>query len=124
MLRHFASIARGFCFCAALVLPGTVLAAETQPSQGRQIALAADALRPKLVALRRDLHQHPELAGCEERTARVVAEQLRGLGFDEVRTNVAGHGVVGLLKGALPGPVVAVRADLDALPISETNNRP
>ncbi len=120
----FASIAQGFCLCAALVLPEMVLAAETQPSQARQIALAVDELRPKLVAMRRDFHAHPELAGCEERTARVVAEHLRALGFDEVRTNVAKHGVVAVLKGALPEPVVAVRADMDALPISETNNRP
>ena len=67
---------------------------------------------------------HPELSNREERTARVVAERLRQLGFDEVRTNVAKHGVVGLLKGAKPGPVVAWRADMDALPIFESNNVP
>src|SRR5207237_9248304 len=59
-----------------------------------------------------------------ERTSRVVAERLRALGFDEVRTNVAKHGVVALLKGGKPGPVVAVRADMDALPINETMDVP
>src|SRR5256714_14247919 len=67
---------------------------------------------------------HPELSNYEERTARVVAERLRSLGLDEVRTNVAGHGVVALLKGAKPGPVVALRADLDALPTNETIDVP
>ncbi len=89
-----------------------------------KIAQAADALRPKLVAQRRDFHIHPELSNREERTARIVAEQLRALGFDDVKTGVAKHGVVGILKGARPGPVVAVRADMDALPIQEVNDVP
>src|SRR5256714_5079332 len=67
---------------------------------------------------------HAELSNYEERTARVVAEKLRALGLDEVRTNVARHGVVALLKGARPGPVVALRADMDALPINETMDVP
>jgi len=67
---------------------------------------------------------HPELSNREERTARVVAERLRALGLDDVKTNVAGHGVVALLKGAKPGPVVALRADMDALPIEETIDVP
>src|SRR6185436_5183435 len=67
---------------------------------------------------------HPELSNHEERTARVVADKLCALGFDEVRTNVARHGVVALFKGAKPGPVVAVRADMDALPINETMDVP
>jgi amidohydrolase len=89
-----------------------------------QIATAAESLRSKLIATRRDFHMHPELSNREERTARVVAGQLRALGFDEVRTNVARHGIVALLKGAKPGPVVAVRADMDALPINETIDVP
>lgn len=68
-----------------------------------------------LVAIRHDLHQHPELSGQEARTAGFVADQLRNLGF-EVRTEVGGHGVVGLLRGDRPGPVVAFRADVDAVP--------
>ena len=59
---------------------------------------AAEALRPKLIETRRDLHMHPELSNREERTARVVADKLRALGFDEIKTNVARHGVVALLK--------------------------
>jgi amidohydrolase len=124
MTPRFTQVALSFCLSAVPLLTGAVNAAEAPPSQARQIARAAEALRPKLVAMRRDFHQHPELANCEERTARVVAERLRALSFDEVRTNVARHGVVALLKGAHPGPVVALRADMDALPISETNNLP
>lgn len=74
--------------------------------------------------MRRDLHMHPELSNREQRTARVVADRLRALGFDEVQTGVARHGVVGLLKGAKPGAVVAYRADLDALPIQEATDVP
>jgi amidohydrolase len=80
---------------------------------------AADAIRDKVIAQRRDFHQHPELSNREERTARVVAERLRALGMDEVKTAVGRHGVVALLKGAKPGPVIAWRADMDALPIVE-----
>jgi amidohydrolase len=67
-----------------------------------------------LIELRRDLHRHPELAGEEKRTAGIVAERLRALGL-EVRTGVGGHGVVGILRGELDGPVVAYRADMDAM---------
>ncbi len=100
-------------------------AAPFAPStRDKKIAEAAEALRPQLIAQRRDFHMHPELSNREERTARVVADKLRALGFDEVRTNVARHGVVALLKGVKPGPVVAVRADMDALPINETMDVP
>ena len=76
------------------------------------IDLAAVAVEAAVIAWRRDLHEHPELGNREFRTAGVVADHLRALGFDEVRTGVAHTGVVGLLKGALPGPVVALRADM------------
>lgn len=88
------------------------------------IATATDKLRAQLIETRRDFHRHPELANREGRTARIVADKLRALGFDEIRTNVAHHGVVALLKGKLPGPVVAYRADMDALPITESNDVP
>lgn len=91
--------------------------------EGR-IAQAVEAMRPQLIAQRRDFHMHPELSNREERTARVVAERLKSLGFDEVKTGVARHGVVAVLKGGKPGGVVAVRADMDALPILETNDVP
>ncbi|HET7526484.1 MAG TPA: amidohydrolase [Burkholderiaceae bacterium] len=84
-----------------------------------RIDTAAAAVEQRVTAWRRDLHQHPELGNRETRTASIVAEQLRGLGLDEVKTGVAHTGVVGLLKGKLPGKVVALRADMDALPVSE-----
>jgi amidohydrolase len=83
------------------------------------IAAAADAVEPRVVAWRRDIHQHPELGNREVRTAKIVADHLRALGFDEVKEQVAHTGVVGLLKGGRPGPVVALRADMDALPVAE-----
>jgi amidohydrolase len=86
------------------------------------LAAAIDAavaqIEPTLLAWRRDLHQHPELGNREFRTAGIVAKHLEELGL-EVRTKVAHTGVVGLLKGALPGPVVALRADMDGLPVEE-----
>jgi amidohydrolase len=85
---------------------------------------AARALEARVVAWRRDFHQHPELGNREFRTAGIVAEHLRGLGFDDVRTGVAHTGVVGLLKGGRPGPVVALRADMDALPVAEALDLP
>jgi amidohydrolase len=92
--------------------------AAVQSSREQQIAQATVALRQTLVTQRRDFHMHPELSNREERTAKVVAEKLRALGL-EVKTGVGKYGVVALLKGAKPGPVVAVRADMDALPIQE-----
>ncbi len=83
------------------------------------IAAAADRAEPRVVAWRRDFHQNPELGNREVRTARIVAEHLRALGFDQVQEKVAHTGVVGVLKGGLPGPVVALRADMDALPVAE-----
>ena len=78
---------------------------------------------PKVIAWRRDIHEHPELSGEEVRTSRLVAEALKAMGI-EVRTNVGGHGVVGVLKGAKPGPVVALRADMDGLPVEELTDLP
>lgn len=78
------------------------------------------ALREEAVALRRDLHAHPELGFQEERTAAEVARRLRALGL-EVKTGVARTGVVALLRGAHPGPTVLLRADMDALPLQEEN---
>ena len=75
----------------------------------------------KVVAWRRDIHQHPELGNRETRTAKLVADHLRSLGI-EVATGVAHTGVVGILKGGRPGPVVLLRADMDALPVTERAN--
>src|SRR5262249_46023951 len=108
----------------SLCLSTSLLSANGSTGQVDKIAQAAEALRPSLVQTRRDFHMHPELSNHEERTAPVVADKLRALGFDEIRTNVAGYGVVALLKGDHPGSVVAVRADMDALPINETLDVP
>jgi amidohydrolase len=83
----------------------------------------AEALAPQLVRWRRDLHQHPELAFRETRTADVMARELSGLGC-EVRTGVGRTGVVGLMHGGHPGPVVMLRADMDALPVREVTEAP
>jgi amidohydrolase len=80
----------------------------------------AEALRDQLVAWRRDFHRHPELAFQERRSARIIAEALRGLGYD-VETGVARTGVVALLHGDHGGPVVMARFDMDALPVTEAN---
>jgi amidohydrolase len=95
-----------------------------QPPRDTQLAKAAESLRAKLIETRRYLHQHPELSNREEKTAQYIAEKLRSFGLDKVKTQVGKYGVVGLLKGAKPGPVVAVRADMDALPILETLDIP
>jgi len=91
------------------------------------LAAAIDAgvaqIEPSLLMWRRDLHQHPELGNREFRTAGIVANHLEELGL-EVQTKVAHTGVVGLLKGALPGPVVALRADMDGLPVEERVDLP
>lgn len=90
------------------------------PAAVRQrIATQAAALTPRLVETRRDIHRQPELGFRETRTAKLIADRLRALGFDEVREGVGVTGVVGVLKGGRPGKVVAVRADMDALPIPE-----
>lgn len=78
----------------------------------------ADSLQGQIIAWRRDFHEHPELGNHEFRTAAIIAKHLQSLGI-EVKTGVATTGVVGILTGALPGPVVALRADMDALPVTE-----
>ena len=83
----------------------------------------AGGVEEQVIAWRRDLHQHPELSNREFRTAAVAAEHLRKLGI-EVRTEVAHTGVVGVLRGGKAGPVVALRADMDALPVTEATNLP
>jgi amidohydrolase len=88
-----------------------------------EIGARTAAVDPKVVIWRRDIHQNPELSFQEARTAQVVAAHLRGLGI-EVRTGVGGHGVVGVLRGGRSGGVVALRADMDALPVTEENDLP
>jgi len=88
-----------------------------------RLARSAEAIQPKAIAWRHDIHQHPELGNQEHHTAALVAEHLRHLGM-EVETGVGTTGVVGLLKGGRPGPVVALRADMDALPVLEATGLP
>ena len=85
------------------------------------ITKKANQIEQKVIAWRQDFHQNPELGNREVRTAAVVAKHLQSLGFD-VKTNVAFTGVVGILKGDKPGPVIALRADMDALPVKEMND--
>jgi amidohydrolase len=88
------------------------------------ISQHADRLNDQVIAWRRDLHANPELGNREFRTGKMVAEHLRKLGFDEVLEKIAHTGVVGILKGHKPGPCVALRADMDGLPVIEETNVP
>jgi len=94
-----------------------------QLDSGAQIDARAAALESRVIAWRRDLHQHPELSNREVRTAGVVAGHLQTLGL-KVQTGVAHTGVVGLLDSGRPGPVIALRADMDALPVTEAVDLP
>jgi amidohydrolase len=85
------------------------------PSLDGQIDAAIHARRAALIDVRRDIHRHPEVSGEETRTAALVAKELRALGL-QVRSGVGGHGVVAILRGGKPGPVVGYRADMDAVP--------
>ena len=89
----------------------------------QQIDQAAVRVEPSVIATRRDIHEHPELGNREVRTAKIVADKLRALNI-EVTENVAHTGVIGILKGGKPGKVVALRADMDALPVTEQVNLP
>jgi amidohydrolase len=84
----------------------------------QQISKKADAIEKKIIDWRRDFHEHPELGNHEFRTAKIIADHLKSLGI-EIKTGVAKTGVVGILKGGKPGPVVALRADMDGLPVVE-----
>ncbi len=95
------------------------ISASTQNTSVRsKVSQSADRLESQVIAWRRDFHEHPELGNNEIRTASIVAKHLQSLGI-EVKTGVAKTGVVGILKGGKPGPVVALRADMDGLPVIE-----
>lgn len=108
-----AALALALSGVLALPLPGR---ADSPLPAGVQQRI--EQLTPQVVSWRRDIHQHPELGNREFRTAGLVTEHLESLGM-EVRTGIAHTGVVGILKGGKPGPVVALRADMDALPVTE-----
>ena len=109
------------CFC--LLLPSVSLAAPPLEELLEQIDEAAVLMEADVIDWRRDIHQNPELSNREFRTGALVAEHLSTLGMD-VSTGVAHTGVVGVLRGSLPGPVVALRADMDALPVIEQTGLP
>ena len=102
----------------SLAAPHAVAAQGAGSTLAREIDQRAPQLEAKAIAWRRDIHQHPELSNREFRTSKLVADHLRSLGI-EVRTGIAKTGVVGVLRGGKPGPVVALRADMDALPVAE-----
>ena len=107
-------MSRAVVAVAAALSVATAMA-EISPAQ---IDGAAGTIAPKVITWRRDIHQHPELSNREVRTSKLVADHLKKLGL-EVRTGIAHTGVAAVLKGGKPGPVIALRADMDALPVSE-----
>lgn len=105
-----------------LAVPGGGRADDGGPLEA-QVRKRAAAVEEKAIAWRRDIHEHPELGDQESRTSKLVAEHLKSLKL-EVRTKVGRTGVVGILKGGKPGRVVALRADMDALPVQEPPGLP
>ncbi|WP_150305606.1 amidohydrolase [Pseudomonas saliphila] len=115
-----------FPLSASLFLAASIFAGHAQAAPEEvlsDIRDRTDAVEQQLISWRRDIHEHPELGEQETRTAALVAEHLRELGM-EVRTEVGRTGVVGILKGGQPGPTVALRADMDALPVKEPEGLP
>lgn len=113
---------------SSALLPLVVFSQTIKPVVSNVVLLAqvnkvAEAVTPKVIAWRRDIHQHPELGNREFKTADKIAAHLKSLGI-EVQTQVGKTGVVGILKGNSLGPVVALRADMDALPITERGTLP
>ncbi|MBX9632773.1 MAG: amidohydrolase [Burkholderiales bacterium] len=109
-----------FAFACVVAIASFPIHAEGLQSRFDAIA---DQVEPKVIEWRRDIHRNPELGNRETRTGALVAEHLKALGY-EVRTGVAVTGVVGVLRGGKPGPVVALRADMDALPVTEEVDLP
>lgn len=115
--------------CGALALPAILLAAlaTSGPAFAQDLDTRIDReterVAPQIVEIRHRIHQHPELGNHEVETAKLVADHLRSLGL-EVKTGVAKTGVVARLVGGRPGPVIAVRADMDALPVTEQTDLP
>lgn len=104
---------------AAIAVSATLVAQDPLARVDQETA----KLTPALTEIRHHIHQNPELSNREERTAALVADYLRKLGL-EVQTGIARTGVVAILKGGKPGPVIAVRADMDALPVTEQTSLP
>ena len=113
---------------AALVVSAAMMISLPATAYGTdlrgEVERRADAVMDDVVAWRHDIHEHPELSNREFRTAALVADHLRSLGFDEVETEVAHTGVVGTLIGGRTGPTIALRADMDGLPVVERTGLP
>ena len=125
-LRPYGGLPRGAETTAALITLVCGLALANQVYAGElhdAIDEASAAVEAQVVAWRRDVHEHPELSNREYRTAKLVAAHLNDLGL-EVTTGISNTGVLGVLRGAKPGPVVALRADMDALPVVEQTGLP
>jgi amidohydrolase len=105
------------------LITATAIRSEAQLKTADPVDVLVKKLEPKTIAWRRDFHQHPELGNREVRTAKIIADHLRSLGI-EVKEGVAKTGVVGVLKGGKPGPVIGLRADIDGLPVTERVNIP
>src|SRR5712691_5617650 len=118
-LRRFASLEAMRPILLPFIALGIATTLHAQSSRlDAEVDRRATQVQGKVLAWRRDIHEHPELSNRETRTAELVAQHLRSLGM-EVRTGVAHTGVVGVLRGGKRGPVVALRADMDALPVTE-----
>ena len=114
---------RPLVLIASSIVTASVLPAQSPSRLQSEIDRRANELEAKVVAWRRDFHENPELGNREFRTSKIVADHLQKLGM-EVKTKVAHTGVVGVLRGGRPGPVVALRADMDALPVTEEVDLP
>ncbi|MEO8680046.1 MAG: amidohydrolase [Vicinamibacterales bacterium] len=108
---------------ACLPVPTSAQTASAANPLASQVERLSVELNPQVVTWRRDFHQHPELGNSEVRTSKIIADELRKLGY-EVTIGVAKTGVVGVLRGGKPGPVVALRSDMDALPVAEQGDLP
>ncbi len=108
---------------ATLFLSGIIYSASAQKDFSTTFQTAVAKIEPKCIAWRRQLHENPELGNREFKTSKLIAAHLRSLGI-EVKEGVAHTGVVGILRGGKPGPVIGLRADMDALPVIERGNLP
>ncbi|HPM83579.1 MAG TPA: hypothetical protein PLF81_22900, partial [Candidatus Anammoximicrobium sp.] len=115
------AIPAGLIAAATILVQPYAFGAEDWNASVRQLA---DQTAPQAVLWRRQIHAHPERSNREEKTAQTVAEALREIGITEIKTGVARHGVVALIRGNRPTPVVALRADMDALPVQEATGLP
>ncbi|NOT75252.1 MAG: amidohydrolase [Cyclobacteriaceae bacterium] len=111
------------CVCLFLSIAGIAVYGQPGSALLSKLDQQAKEIQPKVIQWRREFHEHPELSNQEFKTGKLIAEFLKSLGL-EVQYPVARTGVVAILKGSKPGPVIALRADMDALPVNERNSLP